>query len=326
MRPSTLRIVFVAGMAALVLFGAASESMACFDCLFPWNWCRREPVATYAAPACAPAYNPCPPRTCYYVPQTSYRTVYQCAATTACCPVSSCDPCTGCAVTTYRPVTRYALRPTLVPYTTYRIVYGPSCAPCASPCGPCGSFSPCGVGGVVSAPLGAGGGCASCVAPAVAPSTVVPSPSTVQPVLPSPGAAQPAVPGSVVAPPPASPQATAPSGLAPVPTFSSPAPSTGSSTLRTQPWTAPNTYAGPSLRPRDGGSPSTLRTDPLIKPIPVPGASPASTSPPQLTPPSNNTPSGRIRQAVYLRASTSPEGVRVGPLTDNEYDWHASRQ
>ena len=58
-----------------------------------------------------------------YVPETTYRTQYQCVPVT--CYQSSCeiDPCTGCAVECMLPVTRYVQKPVSVPVTQYRAVY-----------------------------------------------------------------------------------------------------------------------------------------------------------------------------------------------------------
>ncbi len=55
-------------------------------------------------------------------------------------PVAACGPCGG-ATTVMRPVTTYALRPQLVPYTTYRPVVTSvvaAYAPVAQACSPCG--------------------------------------------------------------------------------------------------------------------------------------------------------------------------------------------
>lgn len=65
------------------------------------------------------------------------------------------------------------------------------------------------------------------------------------------------------------------------------------------------------------------KVEPSVKPIPEPSASPASGTAPQLTPPSNNTATGLIRQAVYV-AGPAPAATRQAQPAVDPYDWHAS--
>lgn len=58
-----------------------------------------------------------------YVPQTYYRQQCSYVPVTTYRPVTTYDPCTGCPVTAYRPLVVYRPQVTLVPYTSYRIVY-----------------------------------------------------------------------------------------------------------------------------------------------------------------------------------------------------------
>ena len=100
-------------------------------------------------------------------------------------------------------------------------------------------------------------------------------------------------------------------------------PPTGSSTHYLRPWATPNTYTGPSIRPNVSTSPPLPRVEPSVKPIPEVNSSPASASPPQLTPPSNRATSGLIRQAVYVTAPSESGSTQARPAVD-PYDWHAS--
>ncbi len=89
-----------------------------------------------------------------YVPQTYYRQQCSYVPVTTYQPVTTFDACTGCPVTAYRPVVVYRPQVTLVPYTSYRIVYsGVGCSvptatygsvlyqPSAACCGPAGTYA-----------------------------------------------------------------------------------------------------------------------------------------------------------------------------------------
>ena len=146
-----LRGLLMTAIAGGTLLLAPSESQACrcLDWLCPWNWGRGSMASTTYAPPYAPSYSTASytaaaPRTCCYVPQTCYRTVYRSVPMTTCQPVVSRDPCTGCPVTCYRPMTTTVRRACLVPYTTYRLVWSNPCATTVSACAPVAtSVSPC---------------------------------------------------------------------------------------------------------------------------------------------------------------------------------------
>ena len=71
---------------------------------------------------CSTCTTTCTQRVCNYVPQTAYRTAYVNTPVTTYRPFVSSDACSGCTTTCMRPVTSYVLRPTVVPYTSYRQV------------------------------------------------------------------------------------------------------------------------------------------------------------------------------------------------------------
>jgi len=105
-----------------------------------------------------------------YVPQTSYRQQCSYVPVTTYQPVTTVDACTGCPVTTYRPVVVYRPQVTLVPYTSYRIVYTPA----VSPAGTCVIGAPS-YGTVLYQPS------ASCCAPGAAYAAGVPTDSYAPP-------------------------------------------------------------------------------------------------------------------------------------------------
>lgn len=113
---------------AFACVGAPREGDAIFRLFHRWWY-----GGTYVyQPVCAPVAVQAQyvPQTCYrqqcsYVPVTTYR------------PVTTFDACTGCPVTAYRPVVVYRPQVTLVPYTSYRIVY--SGVGCSAPAGSYGS-------------------------------------------------------------------------------------------------------------------------------------------------------------------------------------------
>jgi hypothetical protein len=185
--------VIACGVAAALL-ATPAESRACCGWLSGGWGARTTYMAPYYAPAYAPVYSApactscgpqtyapmysapacgsCAPQTVRYVPQTCYRTVYRQVPVTTCSACACSDPCTGCPVTYYRPVTSWTLQATLVPYTTYRIVY--------DPCSPCVSYDSCwSCGPSVGTTLGAGGACC-------APGTGVPAGSVPYSGSPSP--------------------------------------------------------------------------------------------------------------------------------------------
>ena len=128
---------------ASVLFvnPAVVQAQCCFSGLFSGCGCFRKAAPAYAvapvpapppvtpvAPVAVPPPVPVQPvmvpvQQVSYVPETTYRTQYQCVPVT--CYQSSCeiDPCTGCAVECMKPVTSYVQKPVSVPVTQYRAVY-----------------------------------------------------------------------------------------------------------------------------------------------------------------------------------------------------------
>lgn len=160
-----------------------------------------------------------------YVPETTYRTQYQCVPVT--CYQSSCeiDPCTGCAVECMQPVTNYVQKPVSVPVTQYRAVYTTKYVqvqPGTTPQAYTGTVP--GPAGTAASPFAA----QSQTTPqawGAAGATVSPSVPTQQPVLPpSTGSTyqQQIVPqsGTAVAPQvPVQPQVTAPPALSPAPSL-----------------------------------------------------------------------------------------------------------
>jgi hypothetical protein len=111
-------------------------------------------VAPVVAPVAAPIAAPPPPvmvpvQQTSYVPETTYRTQYQCVPVTTYKPSCEVDPCTGCPTECMQPVTQYVQQAVNVPVTQYRAVTttkyvqmqpgyapGPVGAPVAYPAGP----------------------------------------------------------------------------------------------------------------------------------------------------------------------------------------------
>jgi hypothetical protein len=147
-------------------------------------------------------------QTCYYVPQTSYRTIYELVPVTIYQPVLRYDFLTGWPVTTYRPVTVWTRQARMAPYTTYRIVYGGYTLSPATVPPPAFSAPPLGGSGAqTSGPPG----CPTCP-PAGATSLLSPIPGSIphgatRPVAPS----LPASPSAQAAPGPTNDKATPPS-------------------------------------------------------------------------------------------------------------------
>jgi len=168
-------VVFCA--TAVILLGSPTKSHAIFDWLCPWSNKQQTTATTYVPPfsgrpgvqtpqtVTAPVVVGVPPvraampTTCSYVPQTAYRTAYRQVPVTSYVTATCYDPCTGCPRVTYRPVTSWAYRTVLEPYTTYRIVYSNPCCPTTRYAGAWGGS------GTIS-----GAGCSSC-APSVSPAT-----------------------------------------------------------------------------------------------------------------------------------------------------------
>jgi len=111
-----------------------AEAQCCLDGLFAGcaSCFRKAPpayaVAPVMAPVAAPVPAPPPPvvvpvQQVSYVPETTYRTQYQCVPVTAYKPSCEIDPCTGCTRECMQQVTNYVQQAVNVPVTQYRAVY-----------------------------------------------------------------------------------------------------------------------------------------------------------------------------------------------------------
>jgi hypothetical protein len=141
-RRLSINVILLAG--ALFIHPAVAQAQCCLSGLLSGCGCFKKAAPAYAvAPVPAPppvtpiapvapvAVTPpapaqpvmVPVQQVSYVPETTYRTQYQCVPVT--CYQSSCeiDPCTGCAVECMQPVTSYVQKPVSVPVTQYRAVY-----------------------------------------------------------------------------------------------------------------------------------------------------------------------------------------------------------
>ena len=127
--------------AALVTLTSAAESRAQFCNLF------NRPAPQMAVTTYRPIYAPAPivTQTVNYMPVTGYRTFYAPTAVTTLQPVPACNACGG-ATTAMRPVVTYAMRPQLVPYTTYQpvvaapmVAAAPACSACSARYAPLGA-------------------------------------------------------------------------------------------------------------------------------------------------------------------------------------------
>lgn len=183
-RGSIGKFVLMAGT-ALSVIGDAATSEACFlfDCLFGR---KSAPVSAYypttavaAAPAAAPATGACGAAQCEqtvlrYVPEVSYRTVWQPVPVTTYRRTVSYNPANGLPMTCTQPCTSYTYQARRVPYTSYRPVYTtvPVTMPAAYPTAPVANVS-------YAAPVADCG----CSAPTASAWTGVPS--TGQPYYPS---------------------------------------------------------------------------------------------------------------------------------------------
>ena len=128
MNLSRIRWPMVAVVFALAAAGPAREGEAIFRLFRRWWY-----GSAYVYPPVYGAYAV----QAQYVPQTYYRQQCSYVPVTTYRPVTTFDPCTACPVTAYRPVVVYRPQVTLVPYTSYRIVY--SAAGCTVPTATYGS-------------------------------------------------------------------------------------------------------------------------------------------------------------------------------------------
>jgi len=247
----------------------ACNAQCCLSDLFAG--CRKPPAAYAVAPIPAPipapiiapvaAPIPAPPppvvvpvQQVSYVPETTYRTQYQCVPVTSYKPSSEIDPCTGCPRECMEQVTQYVQQPVNVPVTQYRAVYstkyvqmqpgysapgaygvpGAATTPMMTPATAGTASSPFAstvqttpqawgaAGADVPQQLIQPGQPQNIAAPAMAPA-MVPQQGVQQPVYQQPTFQQPVVPqsGTYAAPAPAAvqPQPTAPPMLSPTPSL-----------------------------------------------------------------------------------------------------------
>jgi len=132
---SSMAMLALAALAGIT--PATARAQCCLSGLFSGlhSCCQpRAPVyavAPIVAPpvAAVPAAPPPPPQPVMvpvqqvsYVPETCYRTEYQCVPQTCYRQICEIDPCTGCATPCMEPVTSYVQKPVNVPYTQYRAV------------------------------------------------------------------------------------------------------------------------------------------------------------------------------------------------------------
>ncbi len=260
-----LFVVLLAGGVA-GLMPTACEAQCCLSELF--SGCRKAPAAYAVAPVPAPimapiaAPIPAPPppvvvpvQQVSYVPETTYRTQYQCVPVTSYKPSSEIDPCTGFPRECMEQVTQYVQQPVNVPVTQYRAVYstkyvqmqpgysatgaygapGAATAPMMAPATTAGTVSSPFASTVQTTPQAWGsagtdvpqqliqpGQPQNIAAPAMAPA-MVPQQGMQQPMYQQPTFQQPIVPqsGNYAAPAPAAvqPQPTAPPTLSPTPSL-----------------------------------------------------------------------------------------------------------
>ncbi len=247
------------------------------------------PVAPVMAPVPAPpAPVMVPVQQVSYVPETTYRTQYQCVPVTSYKPSCEIDPCTGCPTECMQPVTQYVQQAVNVPVTQYRAVtttkyvqmqpgYAPpAAAPVGYPAGPAlpGPATPAASPFAASAspvppPAPQGWGAAA----ADVPQQLVPGqPSINPPSLPATGYPQ-AIPATGYPAPQVVPQAG---------TYAPPA----TTAIQPQPTTPPALAPAPSLKPIPE-LPRTTTSGTVAPAAPVPAANGTAidrVAPPSLTP------------------------------------------
>jgi len=298
---------------------AACEAQCCLTDLFAG--CRKPPAAYAVAPVPAPvmapviapvaAPIPAPPppvvvpvQQVSYVPETTYKTQYQCVPVTSYKPSSEIDPCTGCQRECMEQVTQYVQQPVNVPVTQYRAVYSTKYV----------QMQP----GYTGAGTGAYAVPGAAAVPVMAPASAgaVPSPfaSTVQAPPQAWGSAgtdvsqqliQPGMPQNIAAP--AMAPAMVPQQGYQQPTFQQPVvPQSG-------------TYATPApsaVQPQPT-APPTLSPTPSLKPIPelqrTPGVGSAPSSPPALPASPGTVPP----MQTYRAPATTTPPPSLAPMSGN---------
>jgi hypothetical protein len=291
-------VVLLAG-GATGMMPTACQAQCCLSELFAG--CRKAPAAYAVAPVPAPimapvaAPIPAPPppvvvpvQQVSYVPETTYRTQYQCVPVTSYKPSSEIDPCTGCPRECMEQVTQYVQQPVNVPVTQYRAVYSTKYVQMQPGYSAAGAY---GVPGAATAPM---------MAPSTAGTASSPFASTVQTTPQAWGAAGADVPQQLIQP--GQPQSIAAPAMAPAmvpqqgvqqpvyqqPTFQQPiVPQSGTyaapapAALQPQPTTPPALSPTPSLKPIPElqRTPAANGTGSAASPAPSMSASPGSAVP-----------------------------------------------
>ena len=267
-----LFVVLVAGGAACMA-PRSCEAQCCLSELF--SGCRKAPAPVAYAPVAAPiaapivapvaAPIPAPPpqpvmvpvQQVSYVPETTYRTQYQCVPVTSYKPSCEVDPCTGASRECMEQVTQYVQQAVNVPVTQYRAVYSTKYVQMQP------GYSP-----------QAGYAVPGQAAPAMVPGGTATSPfaSTVQATPQAWGAAGADVPQNLIQPGQQSIAApTLPAGTAPQPVYQQPG-------FQQQVVPQSGTYATPApaaVQPQPTAAPMLAPT-PSLKPIPELPKTPAT--------------------------------------------------
>jgi hypothetical protein len=239
-----------------------------------------------------------------YVPETCYKTQYECVPVTCYRPVTEVDPCTGCATQCMQQETTYVQKAVNVPYTQYRAVYstkmvavqpgaaGTAIAPSAT-YAPAVTTPPAAAAvSPFAAPVQQPAGWAA--AGSDVPPTLVPQQGTVtQPIAPQQSFQQQIIPQSGT--------------LSPGQTYAQPIPSQSGATLQ-QPMLSPT--APPQLSPAPGPQTSTSPSQSL-RPIPEPAPSSAS------APSQGGSTTQQPTQGLQSAPSQRPTTLQPSPAPSN---------
>jgi hypothetical protein len=352
---TTRHVRLVWSMAALLALSAEhSMAQCCLDGLFGCfkGCCAPKPaaapayaVAPIAAPIAAPMAAPliapipaAPPPTpqpvtvpvqqVSYVPETCYRTEYQCVPQVCYRQICDIDPATGCPEQVVQPITTYAQRAVNVPYTQYRAVYTtkyvtvqpgspgyPTAAAPAAATGAAAASSPFAAPTTPQAWGAAGADVPPTLVPqAATPGAIAPQQSYQQQIVPQTGTTY-MVPSSPL-------QATAPPALSPTPSAAATSPMavTPPPSLRPIP-EAPRTLSPLETQPTEAAAPETATapaTDPAaasasgasygvgMPVMPGSGPNPSTNAFPKLLAPSEHTTSSWSTGSTVPQAPLPP--------------------
>ena len=302
-------VVLLAG-GAVGMMPTACDAQCCLSDLFAG--CRKAPAAYAVAPIPAPimapvatpimAPVPAPPppvvvpvQQVSYVPETTYRTQYQCVPVTSYKPSSEIDPCTGCPRECMEQVTQYVQQSVNVPVTQYRAVYSTKYVQMQPGYSANGAY---GVPGAAAAPM---------MAPSTAGAVSSPFASTVQTTPQAWGAAGNDVPQQLIQP--GQPQNIAAPAMAPamVPQQGMQQPVYQQPTFQQPVVPQSGTYAAPApaaVQPQPT-APPMLSPTPSLKPIPELQRTPATNgvgSAPSIAPTSPAGPGSPVPMMQQYRA------------------------